>query len=85
LLLGEAITPIQGVGGAVVLVGLALAGRNGDHRTLESTWPDTACTKDLGEPVVGVEKRSVEAGNSRDARAAIREHQLVGDLPEARE
>jgi drug/metabolite transporter (DMT)-like permease len=41
VLLGEAITPIQAVGGAVVLVGLVLA-RQGDRTdTLaEATWPD---------------------------------------------
>jgi len=41
LLLGEAITPIQAVGGAVVLVGLALA-RQGDRtdKLADVTWPD---------------------------------------------
>jgi len=41
LLVGEAITPIQAVGGAVVLVGLALA-RQGDRtdKLTEVTWPD---------------------------------------------
>ena len=41
VLLGEAITPIQAVGGAVVLVGLALA-RQGDRseKVAEATWPD---------------------------------------------
>lgn len=42
LLVGEAMTPVQAVGGAVVLVGLALA-RSGD-RTPEVTaasWPET--------------------------------------------
>jgi len=41
VLLGEAITPIQAIGGAVVLVGLALA-RQGDRteKRAEVTWPD---------------------------------------------
>jgi drug/metabolite transporter (DMT)-like permease len=41
VLLGEAITPIQAVGGAVVLVGLALA-RQGDRteKLAEVAWPD---------------------------------------------
>jgi drug/metabolite transporter (DMT)-like permease len=41
LLLGEAITPIQAVGGAVVLGGLALA-RQGDRtdKLSDVTWPD---------------------------------------------
>jgi drug/metabolite transporter (DMT)-like permease len=46
LLLGEAITPIQAVGGALVLAGLALAGRSSDHRAAESTWPDVARVDD---------------------------------------
>jgi len=44
LLVGEAITPAQSVGGAVVLLGLALAGR-GDKGpadvVAELSWPDT--------------------------------------------
>jgi drug/metabolite transporter (DMT)-like permease len=40
LLLGEAITAAQAVGGAVVLVGLALAGRSSDRTTAEATWPE---------------------------------------------
>jgi drug/metabolite transporter (DMT)-like permease len=41
VLLGEAITPIQAVGGVVVLVGLALA-RQGDRteKLADVTWPD---------------------------------------------
>ncbi|MGH3676110.1 MAG: EamA family transporter [Mycobacterium sp.] len=41
VLLGEAITPTQAVGGAVVLVGLALA-RQGDRteKVAAATWPD---------------------------------------------
>lgn len=42
VLLGEAVTGIQVIGGAVVLVGLALA-RNGEHRSdtlAQETWPD---------------------------------------------
>jgi drug/metabolite transporter (DMT)-like permease len=41
VLLGEAITPTQAVGGAIVLVGLALA-RQGDRSeaVTEATWPD---------------------------------------------
>ena len=43
VLLGEAITAIQAIGGAVVLVGLALA-RQGDRteKLAASTWPDVA-------------------------------------------
>jgi drug/metabolite transporter (DMT)-like permease len=44
LLVGEAITTTQAVGGAVVLLGLALAGRSSDHRSPESMWPDGAST-----------------------------------------
>jgi drug/metabolite transporter (DMT)-like permease len=66
LLLGEAITSTQAIGGAVVLVGLALAGQSSDHRTVESTWPDTACTKGLAEPAAGTQDRSVGATNSPD-------------------
>jgi drug/metabolite transporter (DMT)-like permease len=42
LLLGEAITPAQGIGGMVVLLGLALA-RHGDRtdKVSEATWPET--------------------------------------------
>ena len=53
LLLGEAITAAQAVGGAVVLVGLALAGRSSDHRPAESTWPDLARVEDIAAPVDG--------------------------------
>jgi drug/metabolite transporter (DMT)-like permease len=43
LLLGEAITTTQAVGGVVVLLGLALAGSSSDHRAPESAWPEVAC------------------------------------------
>lgn len=43
VLLGEAITPAQAMGGAVVLLGLALAGRE-DRRPADviagASWPD---------------------------------------------
>ena len=39
VLLGEAITPAQAVGGALVLLGLALAGRTTDV-VAEASWPD---------------------------------------------
>jgi hypothetical protein len=41
VLLGEAITPIQAIGGVVVLGGLALA-RQGDRtdKLTDVTWPD---------------------------------------------
>ena len=46
LLLGEAITPIQAVGGVVVLGGLALA-RQGDRteKVAEASWPDAPVKK----------------------------------------
>jgi drug/metabolite transporter (DMT)-like permease len=47
LLLAEAITAAQAVGGAVMLLGLALAGRSSDHRTAESAWPDVAQVDDI--------------------------------------
>jgi drug/metabolite transporter (DMT)-like permease len=50
LLVGEAITATQAVGGAVVLLGVALAGRSGDHRAAEATWPDGARVDDLASP-----------------------------------
>ncbi|PXX06315.1 EamA family transporter [Mycolicibacterium moriokaense] len=53
LLLGEAITVTQAVGGAVVLLGVALAGRSGDHRAAEATWPDVARVDDLAPPAGG--------------------------------
>jgi drug/metabolite transporter (DMT)-like permease len=59
LLVGEAITPIQAVGGAVVLLGLALAGRSSDHRTAESTWPDVARVDDPAPPAGGREAEPV--------------------------
>ncbi len=47
LLLGQAITPVQAVGGAVVLVGLALA-RQGDRseKVEAATWPDAGALGD---------------------------------------
>jgi drug/metabolite transporter (DMT)-like permease len=59
LLLGEAITGGQAVGGAVVLLGLALAGRSSDHRAAESTWPDVARVDDLATPAGGKESAPV--------------------------
>jgi drug/metabolite transporter (DMT)-like permease len=53
LLLGEAITATQAVGGAVVLLGVALAGRGGDDRAAEATWPDGARVEDLAPPDSG--------------------------------
>jgi len=46
LLLGEAITPIQAVGGVVVLGGLALA-RQGDRteKVAGASWPDAPVKK----------------------------------------
>lgn len=54
LLLGQAITPTQAVGGAVVLIGLALA-RQGDRseKVDAATWPDADAVEGLtpcGEP-----------------------------------
>ena len=48
VLVGEAITVAQAVGGAVVLVGLALA-RQGDRteKVAAATWPDCAGVEDL--------------------------------------
>ena len=48
VMLGEAITAIQAIGGAVVLVGLALA-RQGDRteKVAASTWPDCGPTDKL--------------------------------------
>ena len=48
LLLGQAITLTQAVGGAVVLVGLALA-RQGDRseKVNAATWPDAGAVQDL--------------------------------------
>jgi drug/metabolite transporter (DMT)-like permease len=59
LLLGEAITPTQAVGGVVVFLGLALAGRSGDHRAAESTWPDVARVEDISPPVDGKESEPI--------------------------
>jgi drug/metabolite transporter (DMT)-like permease len=48
VLLGEAITPTQAVGGAVVLVGLALA-RQGDRSDVLAapSWPDGGAVEEL--------------------------------------
>ena len=48
VLLGQAITLTQAVGGAVVLVGLALA-RQGDRseKVAAATWPDGAAVEEL--------------------------------------
>jgi drug/metabolite transporter (DMT)-like permease len=48
VLLGEAITPTQAVGGAVVLVGLALA-RQGDRtdKVAAASWPDAGAVEEL--------------------------------------
>ena len=48
LMLGQAITPTQAVGGAVVLVGLALARQGDRSESVEpATWPDAAGVDDL--------------------------------------
>jgi drug/metabolite transporter (DMT)-like permease len=53
-LLGEAITVTQAVGGAVVLVGLALA-RQGDRseKVAQATWPDAPATGTHVEQTIG--------------------------------
>jgi len=53
-LLGEAMTPIQAVGGAVVLVGLALA-RQGDRseKVAQASWPDAPMDGTNREQTVG--------------------------------
>jgi len=53
-LLGEAITPIQAIGGAVVLVGLALA-RQGDRtdKLADVTWPDGPVNEGTSGQTVG--------------------------------
>jgi drug/metabolite transporter (DMT)-like permease len=73
LLLGEAITPIQGIGGAVVLVGLALAGRSSDHRTVESIWPETARDEDLAGSPARKDTRPTPVATDRDDRQLITE------------
>jgi drug/metabolite transporter (DMT)-like permease len=54
LLLGEAITPSQAVGGGVVLLGLALA-RYGDRteKVAEATWPETPAQYSPAEQTFG--------------------------------
>jgi drug/metabolite transporter (DMT)-like permease len=59
LLLGEAITPVQAIGGAVVLLGLALAGRSSDHRAAESTWPEVARVDAPASPADGKQNQPV--------------------------
>ncbi len=51
VLLGEAMTGTQVVGGAIVLIGLALA-RLGDRsgEVAEATWPDAAAIEDVTAP-----------------------------------
>jgi drug/metabolite transporter (DMT)-like permease len=53
VLLGEAMTPVQAVGGAVVLVGLALA-RQGDRseKVAQASWPDAPADGACGEQTV---------------------------------
>src|SRR4029077_1913449 len=54
VLLGEAITPIQAIGGVVVLGGLALA-RQGDRtdKLADVTWPDGPVKEGPSGPAVG--------------------------------
>jgi len=54
VLLGEAVTPAQAIGGVVVLVGIALA-RHGDRSELltESTWPEGTAEGVPSEQAVG--------------------------------
>lgn len=73
LLVDEAITPTQAIGGAVVLVGLALAGRSSDHRTVESTWPDTARFEDLANPAARPDSRPTDVTTDRDDRRLVSE------------
>jgi len=48
MLLGQAITVAQAVGGAVVLIGLALARQGDRSETVDAaTWPDNAAGGDL--------------------------------------
>ncbi len=56
VLLGEAIAPAQAVGGAVVLLGLALAGRD-DSRLADvvaASWPDTLADRPHSEQTIGL-------------------------------
>lgn len=52
-LLGEALTPIQAIGGAVVLAGLVLA-RQGDRteKVAEASWPETPVDGAMSEQTV---------------------------------
>jgi drug/metabolite transporter (DMT)-like permease len=54
VLLGEAMTPIQAIGGVVVLVGLALA-RQGDRteKLAQATWADASVNGGTSEQTVG--------------------------------
>jgi drug/metabolite transporter (DMT)-like permease len=51
VLLGEAITPVQAIGGAVVLAGLALA-RQGDRseKVAQASWPDAPSPESTVRP-----------------------------------
>jgi drug/metabolite transporter (DMT)-like permease len=52
-LLGEAMTPVQAIGGAVVLAGLALA-RQGDRteKVVQASWPEAPAAGAYSEPTV---------------------------------
>ena len=57
LLLGEAITPVQSVGVAVVLLGLALAGRDDTgpaDAVVAVSWPDTLTDLPHSEQTIGL-------------------------------
>lgn len=73
LLVGEAISPTQAVGGAIVLIGLALAGRSSDRRTVESTWPDTARAYDIASPGRCAKGHGSEATGIRENRELVGE------------
>jgi drug/metabolite transporter (DMT)-like permease len=50
VLVGEAVTAAQAVGGVVVLMGLALAGRNdrpSEQLVVAAAWPDATAAEDL--------------------------------------
>jgi drug/metabolite transporter (DMT)-like permease len=49
-LVGEAVTSVQAVGGLVVLLGLALAGRGGDHGEAPAPWPEVGHAEELARP-----------------------------------
>lgn len=57
VLVGEAITPVQAVGGAVVLLGLALAGRDDTGSAdvvAELSWPETLSELPASEQTIGL-------------------------------